>query len=112
MQAQPNDALAIPAISLFELQLGTELLRQQDRDRAQEFDRWIDQAVAATTILALDANAASEAARLLRKQPMELVADAMIAAIANVHGLVVATRNTRDFQRFGVEQVNPFLYRS
>jgi predicted nucleic acid-binding protein len=34
--------------------------------------------------------------------------DAMIAAIATVHQLTVVTRNTRDFQGFGVEMLNPF----
>jgi predicted nucleic acid-binding protein len=33
---------------------------------------------------------------------------AMIAAIATVHQLTVVTRNTRDFQGFGVVLLNPF----
>jgi len=49
---------------------------------------------------------------MLHKQPMSLMADAMIAAIAKVNGLTLATRNTRDFERFKVTQVNPFTYRS
>jgi predicted nucleic acid-binding protein len=32
----------------------------------------------------------------------------MIAAMAHVHGLTVATRNVRDFANFKVEVVNPF----
>ncbi len=32
----------------------------------------------------------------------------MIAAIARVHQLTVVTRNTRDFQDFGVKLLNPF----
>ena len=42
---------------------------------------------------------------------MTLIADAMIAAIAKVNGLTLATRNTRDFERFKIELVNPFNYR-
>ena len=34
--------------------------------------------------------------------------DALIAAVAVVHSLTVATRNARDFDRLGVELVNPF----
>ncbi|MFI5266406.1 MAG: hypothetical protein ACHQ7M_03420 [Chloroflexota bacterium] len=34
----------------------------------------------------------------------------MIAATAVVHGLVVATRNVRDFQLFGVPTLNPFEF--
>jgi hypothetical protein len=36
------------------------------------------------------------------------VIDALIAATALVHGLVVVTRNVRDFERFGVQILNPF----
>jgi len=39
---------------------------------------------------------------------LQAVEDAMIAAIATVHQLTVVTRNTRDFQGFGVELLNPF----
>jgi predicted nucleic acid-binding protein len=36
--------------------------------------------------------------------------DAMIAATARFHGLVVATRNERDFAQFDVKILNPFKY--
>jgi len=35
-------------------------------------------------------------------------ADALIAATAWRHGLVLATRNVRDFEGFGVAVINPF----
>ena len=105
------DALAIPAVVLFELQLGTERLRTQDPKRADEFDAWIGQIANGSPIVPLDAACAREAARLLQKQPMELMADAMIAATARINGLTVATRNTRDFERFGVSLVNPFEFK-
>jgi len=35
-------------------------------------------------------------------------ADCAIAAIARVHGFVLATRNTRDFRDTGIETVNPW----
>jgi hypothetical protein len=34
--------------------------------------------------------------------------DAMIAATAIVHNLIVVTRNIRDFNRFQVKTYNPF----
>jgi predicted nucleic acid-binding protein len=37
-----------------------------------------------------------------------LVKDAMIAATARVHSLIVATRNERDFQQLDVRTFNPF----
>ena len=36
--------------------------------------------------------------------------DAMIAATAQVHGLLVMTRNVSDFAALGVESRNPFEY--
>jgi predicted nucleic acid-binding protein len=36
------------------------------------------------------------------------VKDSLIAATALVHGLTVATRNTRDFKRAGVKVTDPF----
>jgi predicted nucleic acid-binding protein len=32
----------------------------------------------------------------------------MIAATAVIHGLIVVTRNVRDFEPFGVKTFNPF----
>lgn len=101
---------ATPAIALFELQAGTENLRIQDSYRAASFDWWISRLAAGDNVLPLDAAAARETARLLHKKSMALLADAMIAAIAKVNGLTVATRNTRDFEQFDVPLVNPFLH--
>jgi toxin FitB len=108
--SHPNESFSVPAVTLFELQMGAELLRERDPDRATRFDSWVAQIAAGTNILPLGATAAREAARMLNKHPMELMADAMIAAIAKVNGLTVATRNPRDFERFGVALVNPFLF--
>jgi predicted nucleic acid-binding protein len=36
------------------------------------------------------------------------VIDALIAATAKVHGWTVVTRNARDFERTGVQILNPF----
>jgi hypothetical protein len=55
--------------------------------------------------------AAREAARLMQGQSRELFEDAIIAAIAKVNGLTVATRNARDFERFNVPLVNPFTFK-
>jgi len=46
--------------------------------------------------------------RFSDQKPDQLLKDAMIAATARVHGLLVATRNERDFRRLDVPTLNPF----
>jgi predicted nucleic acid-binding protein len=41
-------------------------------------------------------------------KPPDLLEDAMIAATARVHRLIVATRNEPDFKQLGVRTFNPF----
>jgi toxin FitB len=48
-----------------------------------------------------------EWARLMEGKSDHLLEDAMIAATARVRGLVVVTRNVRDFEMFRVEVLNP-----
>ena len=47
-------------------------------------------------------------ARLMHRRSDTLIEDAMIAAVAEVHGLMVVTRNLRDFEVFGVATIDPF----
>lgn len=109
--AHQSVGFATPTIALFELQMGVERLRPQDPVRAAEFDGWVSRIAAGSNVLPFDVAASREAARLMTKQPDHLMPDAMIAAIAKVNGLTIATRNTRDFERFGVAFVNPFEFK-
>jgi len=45
----------------------------------------------------------------MHKKSEKLIEDAMIAATARVHELIVATRNERDFLDFDVTVFNPFM---
>ena len=45
----------------------------------------------------------------MHRQSVALSQDAMIAAVARIHGLTVVTRNVRDFEQFGVEILDPFV---
>jgi predicted nucleic acid-binding protein len=104
-------AFAIPSIAFFELQIGAEMTRKQDDDKAREIETWIETVLRSATVLSLDATAARETARLIERHSWDLIGDGMIAAIARVNGLTVATRNIRDFKHFEVSLVNPFDYK-
>lgn len=49
-------------------------------------------------------------AKLMHRQSDTLCEDAMVAAVAKVHGLTVVTRNVKDFVPFAVPVFNPFTY--
>lgn len=110
-RSHPPDAFVLSAITIYELQAGAEVTRRQDSSKAIEIERWIDALIDETVILPLDANAAREAAQLMRNQSKALIEDAMIAATAKVNRLTVATRNIRDFERFNVALINPFEFK-
>jgi len=106
--AQPVHAFFIPSIVLYEIQAGVEITRQKDVAKAKEIEEWLDQMASEAAVLDLDAASARLVAKLLHGRPLELLEDAMIAAIAATHRLIVATRNIKDFKQFGVATVNPF----
>ena len=61
-------------------------------------------------VLAVDAAALREWARLMHRQSDTLLQDAMIVAVAVVHRLIVVTHNVRSFERLGVATLDPFTY--
>jgi toxin FitB len=98
----------VSAVTLGELQVGVEKTRRQDPLKAGEIERWVDLLAAVYEILPMDGQCFREWARIIDGKPPDLVEDAMIAATAQVHGLIVATRNERDFAQLGVRTFNPF----
>lgn len=102
------DRLFVSAVTVGEIQAGIEITREQDPTKADEIERWLDQVVASYGVLAMDAAAFREWARLKHRKSATLVEDAMIAAIALVNDLTVATRNVADFRALGLDVINPF----
>jgi toxin FitB len=94
---------------LGELQAGVEITRRQDPKKADEIEAWISDVQNSLNELPMTADCFREWGRLMYRRPDDLLKDAMIAATARVHGLIVATRNETDFRNFTVDLFNPFL---
>lgn len=100
--------LAISAITIGEIQRGIEAAREQDSARARMIEVWLGQLMQSMSVLPLDGQCMIQWAKLMHRRPSHLIADAMIAATATVHGLIVVTRNVKDFELFPVKVLNPF----
>jgi predicted nucleic acid-binding protein len=80
--------------------------------RRSSLELWFDTGVQRLHCLPWEADAGLRWSELLarlrasgRAMPIK---DSLIATTALVHGLIVATRNRRDFEKAGVKVVNPF----
>ena len=98
----------LSAVTIGELQAGVEQTRAQDAPKAAQIQSWIDQLEESYQVLSMDSQCFRESARLMNGRPDDLLEDAMIAATARIHELVVATRNERDFASLGVQIFSPF----
>jgi predicted nucleic acid-binding protein len=98
----------LSAVTIGELQAGVERTRGQDSPKAAQIQSWIDQLEDSYQVLSMDSLCFREWARLMNGRPDDLLEDAMIAATARIHELVLATRNERDFAALGVRVFNPF----
>jgi predicted nucleic acid-binding protein len=103
-----DENLHLSAVTIGEIQAGIEITRELDRDKAAEIEAWLEQVAETYNILNMDARAFRLWARLMHRRSDHLIEEAMIAATAAVHNLIVVTRNVRDFEGLGVQTLNPF----
>lgn len=108
INSQPNEHILLSAVTIGELQAGIERVRPQDSAKANEIEAWLSELPDFYRCIPMDVPCFREWARLMDRKAASLSEDAMIAATARVHGLVVATRNERDFAQLDVRVVNPF----
>lgn len=102
--------IAVDPVILGEIRFGILLLPRGRR--RQRLERWFDEGVSRITCLSWDAAVGLRWGKLLadlrtagRSMPVK---DSLVAATALAHGLVVVTRNRRDFESAGVRLVDPF----
>ena len=110
LAAQPRADLAISVIALLELERGVLRLERRDRTAGAHLRTWLTLDVPAAfagSILAVDERVARRTADLHVPDPIPEM-DALVAATALEHDLTLVTRNTKDFQRAGVDLLDPW----
>jgi predicted nucleic acid-binding protein len=108
--AQKQTPMFLSVITVGELRRGVDLIRYRgDRVQAELLEDWLNKLLLefGDFILPFDKAAAQVWGKLRVPHP-ENPLDKQIAATALVHGLIVVTRNQKDFMGTGVEVFNPF----
>ena len=105
---RPDEAF-LSVLTVGEIRQGIELHRAKDAKAAGALERWLLglEAHYADRILPITAEIADRWGRLSLTQPLP-VSDGLIAATGLEHKLTVVTRNIADFERSGVNTLNPF----
>jgi predicted nucleic acid-binding protein len=102
---------AVSVLTIGEIRKGIDLISQRDPQQASSLEFWLNGLLEnfVDRILPITTEVALEWGRLNGLRPLPAV-DSMLAATANVHGLILATRNVGDLVNVGVSVVNPFEY--
>lgn len=106
----PANKQYLSVMSLLEIEMGILLIESKDKPQAKRLRDWLNNKVLPTftgRILSIDQNTALRCAKLHVPNPKP-DRDALIAATALEHNMVVVTRNVKDFSSIGVEIINPW----
>lgn len=105
-----TQSLYISAISLMELEIGVQGMERKDQAQGVILRKWLDDHVTpffSGRIVPVDEAVARKCAEL-HVPNRKSERDALIAASALVHGMIVATRNVADFEKTGAKILNPW----
>ena len=102
--------LHLSVVSVLEIEIGILRIARRDEIQGNLLRRWLEGPVFgafAGRILPVDVPVAMRWAQMLVPDP-KVDRDALIAATAIVHGLIVVTRNTADFRAMGAPLMDPW----
>jgi toxin FitB len=108
--ATPPERLHVSVLTLGEIEQGISRMRGRgDDEQAASLERWLGEVELgfADRILPVTRPVAAAWGRQQHAQPLPVIAG-LIAATAKVNSLIVVTRNAKDFERAGVQVLNPF----
>jgi hypothetical protein len=106
----PLASIFLSVVTLLELELGALSIARKDEAQGRVLRSWIDDQILPRfegRMLAIDTAVALRCASLHVPDP-RAERDALIAATALVHGMTIVTRNVADFERTGVQILNPW----
>jgi toxin FitB len=102
--------LYLSVLTLGEIRKGIEGVRPRDPARATILETWLTEVTDTfgSRVLPADAVVAEAWGRISAIRTVPTI-DALLAATAGVHGLVLVTRNAADVEGLGVPVLNPFV---
>ena len=105
-----GEQVYISAISMMEIKVGVIAARRKNPEFSTVLNEWYEMQVKPAfhkRVIPVDL-AVSECCSVFLSQRTRPLADALIAATAHAHGLILATRNMADFSDTGIDLVNPW----
>jgi len=107
----PMDEIYLSVLVLGEMRKGVESKKMRDPIAAHAFERWLHSIATLHRARVLEiTREIADLWGILQARVQVPVTDGLLAATAQRHQLTVVTRNARDFQRCGVDFINPFEF--
>ncbi len=113
LNASDASQLCLATITIAEISYGLQILPEGQRRQtiSARFEQFIEQGFA-HRVLAFDIASAFLYGEIMARRkrlgrPLS-IPDGQIASIAKAHNMIVATRNTADFEETGIELINPW----
>jgi hypothetical protein len=103
-----DESISLSVVTIGEIQAGIEITREQNNEKANQLENWLNQVESAYNVIPINAKIFRRWAKIMHKQSNTVLEDALIAATAIENNLIVVTRDEKDFIRFKVKIFNPF----